>query len=116
MFICFLNTLRFFSRKYLGARERAIEKGRKGRDWYFWLGQSTFQRHCQISADMQALGEDLESHSACSSDVFEIQWLRKGSPSSKDHRGWPVPLPLSQTANTFLAEDCLPARRWKSMT
>lgn len=74
-------------------RERATESGRKGRDRYFWLGQSTLHRQHKISADAQALGEYLESHPACSSDVFEIQCPRKGSPSSKDHRGWPVPLP-----------------------
>lgn len=67
-------------------RERATESGRKGRDWYFWLGQSTLHRQHKISADAQALGEYLESHPACSSDVFEIQCPRKGSPSSKDHQ------------------------------
>lgn len=72
--------------------KRAIEKERKGRDWYFWLGQGTFHRQRKFLADAQALGEYLESHPACSADVFEVQWLWKDSPSSKDHRGWPVPL------------------------
>lgn len=47
--------------------------------------------------------------------VFEISWQRK-KPVLHRPQGVGQLLCVPQTADTFLAENCLPPRRWKSMT